>query len=119
VRLICDENVPWPLVSALRDDGHDVFAVMEAMRSEPDTVVLREAVQQQRVLVTFDRDFGEMIFARRSSPPVGVILVRPVLPTLAETILLVRTVIMADFPPIIGNFVVIDRKTRYHPLSSA
>jgi predicted nuclease of predicted toxin-antitoxin system len=116
VRLISDENVPWPLVRALRADGHDVFAVMEDMRSQPDTAVLKAAVDQHRVLLTFDRDFGEMIFARRLPAPPGVIFVRQVPRSLGETIEAVRSIVNADAPQIDGFFVAIDRKTRYHPL---
>jgi len=116
VRLLADENVPWPLVSALREDGHDLVAVLEAMATRPDTDVLAAAVADRRVLLTFDRDFGEMIFARGFRPPPGVVFVREVPRSLAETIAAVRAVLAAPSPRIDGYFVAVDRKARYHPL---
>jgi predicted nuclease of predicted toxin-antitoxin system len=116
VRLISDENVPYPLVRALRQDRHDVLSVFESMRSVSDVAVLEKAVDEQRVLLTFDRDFGEMIFSRGYQAPPGVIFVREVPRSLAETIEAVRTIVSASAPRIDGYFVAIDRKTRYHPL---
>jgi predicted nuclease of predicted toxin-antitoxin system len=116
VRLISDENVPWPLVRALRDDGHDLYSVYEEMRSQSDVLVLQKAVVEQRVLLTFDRDFGEMIFSKGFASPPGVIFVREVPRSLIETIEAVRSVVNAPSPRIDGYFVAIDRKTRYHPL---
>ena len=116
MRLISDENVPRPLVIVLRDDGHDVLSGLEEMRSEPDAVVLAKAVEEKRVLLTFDRDFGEMIFSRGFTAPPGVIFVRQVPRSLQETIEAVRAVVNGPAPRIDGYFVAIDRKARYHPL---
>jgi len=116
VRLIGDENVPLPLLRKLREDGHDVLAVVETHRSIRDEIVLQIAVEERRVLLTFDRDFGEMIFAKGFAAPIGVIFVREVPRSLAETITAVRNVLHANAPRIDGYFVAIDRKARYHPL---
>jgi predicted nuclease of predicted toxin-antitoxin system len=116
VRLIGDENVPWPLVCALREDGHDLLSVFETMRSQSDVEILQKAVDERRVLLTFDRDFGEMIFSKGFTPPPGVIFVREVPRSLEETIEAVRMVVNGPAPRIDGYFVAIDRKARYHPL---
>jgi predicted nuclease of predicted toxin-antitoxin system len=78
VRLISDENVPRPLVNALREDGHDVLSGLEELRSQTDAIVVDRAVKEGPVLITFDRDFGEMIFARGFAPPPGIIFVREI-----------------------------------------
>ncbi len=104
------------MVRRLREDGHDVFAVLEEMRSQPDAAVLQAAVDQHRVLLTFDRDFGEMIFSQGFTAPPGVIFVRAIPRSLAETIEAVRAVMHVEAPRIDGYFVAIDRKARYHPL---
>jgi predicted nuclease of predicted toxin-antitoxin system len=116
VRLISDENVPRPLVNALREDGHDVLSGLEELRSQTDAIVLGRAVKEGRVLITFDRDFGEMIFARGFAPPPGIIFVREIPRSLVATIEAVRAVVNGPAPRIDGYFVAIDRKARYHPL---
>jgi len=61
-RLFADENFPAPSILILREAGHDVQSVAEAAASTADLDVLAMAVAQQRWIVTFDRDFGELIF---------------------------------------------------------
>ena len=116
MRLIADENVPMPLIAALRADGHDVRSVLEEMPSVDDGRVLQEAIDRSCILLTFDRDFGDMIFAQGYNPPLGVVFVRRVPRTLVDTVEAVRDVINAPSPRIDGYFVSIDRKARYHPL---
>ena len=59
----------------LREVGHDVVAIAEVAKGATDDEVLRQALDAKRVLITEDRDFGELVFARGRSSA-GVILVR-------------------------------------------
>lgn len=61
-RLLVNENFPAPALQALRDAGIDVVAVVETMRGAPDDAILAAAREQDRWLVTFDRDYGELVF---------------------------------------------------------
>lgn len=62
MRLLANENVPSDAVNALRESGHDVVWIrMDAPGSRDDDILAR-AREQSRVLVTFDKDFGEMAF---------------------------------------------------------
>lgn len=90
--------------------------MLESMRSVDDRHVLQAAIDTGTILLTFDRNFGEMIFARGHASPPGVVFVREVPRSLAQTIEAVREVINAPSPRIDGHFVSIDRKARYHPL---
>lgn len=59
-----------PSVAVLRKDGYDVLAITETHRSMSDLEILSVAVSENRWIVTFDRDYGELIFARNlPSPP--------------------------------------------------
>jgi predicted nuclease of predicted toxin-antitoxin system len=116
VRLIADENIPAPLVHALRADGHDVLSGIESFRRASDEEVLQRAIDENRVLLTFDADFGRMIFSEHHPAPSAVIFVRIPPPSLDETIERVRRVVNAPTPGVDGYFVSVDRKTRYHPL---
>jgi len=74
--LLCNENVPRLLIQSLRDRGHDVRWVLEENRGMADPAVLEEALSQRRVLLTFDKDFGELVFQRGKGATCGIILVR-------------------------------------------
>lgn len=60
-RFLADENVPLPSIRVLREAGWDVEAVAEFAAGAPDFTVLAHATERGRVLITFDRGFGELI----------------------------------------------------------
>lgn len=76
VRWLANENFPAPSVAVLRAAGHDVLFIAESHASVDDTEVLALARKEGRWLVTFDRDYGELLYARNYAPPPAVILLR-------------------------------------------
>jgi predicted nuclease of predicted toxin-antitoxin system len=85
VKFLLDESADFRLLKHLTDNGHDVTAISRAYpQSLSDMEVLNIAVQEQRILITRDRDFGELIF-RQQQPHHGVILFRLGVAKLAET----------------------------------
>ena len=75
-RLLVDENIPMPSVAYLRDKGFDVLSVAESLPGITDEGILIQADTQQRWILTFDHDFGELIFNQRYLSPPAVILFR-------------------------------------------
>lgn len=75
MNLLTDEGVEWAVVDRLRDDGHDVLYVAELSPGPRDEDVLREANNRGALLVTADKDFGELVF-RQGRVHSGVILLR-------------------------------------------
>jgi predicted nuclease of predicted toxin-antitoxin system len=75
MNLLADESVDKPIVDRLRHDGHDVVYVAELSPSISDDEVLEEANRQNALLVTADKDFGELVF-RQHRVHGGVILIR-------------------------------------------
>ena len=75
-RFLADENVPLEAIRGLQADGHDVVPVLSVCPGAPDEEVLALGAAQQRVVITFDRDFGELVFRRRLPAPPGVIFLR-------------------------------------------
>ena len=75
MRFIADESCDFGVVRALRAGGHEVMAVAEISPRIPDQRVLELAVNQNCVLITEDKDFGELIYAQRRQTG-GVILLR-------------------------------------------
>jgi predicted nuclease of predicted toxin-antitoxin system len=60
---------------ALRDAGHDVKAVADLLPGASDQTVLEFAALEARILITKDKDFGELVF-RFHAQSLGVILLR-------------------------------------------
>lgn len=75
MQLVADESVDYRIISALRDLGIAVFAIIEELPSSNDTLVLELAVDKDWLLITQDKDFGEMIFRMRQKH-CGVLLIR-------------------------------------------
>lgn len=74
--LLANENFPLPSVVLLRERGYDIFAVAETARSISDQQVLSVAVAENRWILTFDRDYGELIYAREAPVPPAVLYMR-------------------------------------------
>ncbi|MBS1221627.1 MAG: hypothetical protein H6R23_1247 [Proteobacteria bacterium] len=75
MKFVADESVDFPIVERLRRDGHSVWAVVEMDAGIADDLVLDHANQQNAVLLTADKDFGELVF-RLKRLNLGVVLVR-------------------------------------------
>ena len=75
MNFLADESCAGPVIRALHDAGHDVVAIVEVAKGATDEQVLERALNEKRVLITEDRDFGELVYARGRSSA-GVILVR-------------------------------------------
>jgi len=63
------------VVACLRDEGHDAVAVVEVMPEADDKEILDHAVAEGRIVVTNDKDFGELVF-RSGWEHRGVVLLR-------------------------------------------
>lgn len=110
MRLCADENLPGDCIAALRAAGHDVCWIREASPGAPDDLVLARARTEDRLLITFDKDFGALVFQQGRRAAVGVLLFRLRLPTAGETAEAV-TRILASRSDWEGHFSVIDERT--------
>jgi predicted nuclease of predicted toxin-antitoxin system len=76
MKFLLDENADFPLVRVIEDLGHEVTAIARHYPSAlKDREVLAIALREQRILITNDLDFGELIFHHRL-PHAGIILFR-------------------------------------------
>src|SRR3954468_1943636 len=75
MRLFADENVARAIVLRLRGLGHDVLYASEVQRGTADADWLTQAEAEGRLILTSDKDFGELIF-RDHLTSHGVILLR-------------------------------------------
>jgi predicted nuclease of predicted toxin-antitoxin system len=76
MRLIANENVSGTVIRTLRERGHDVLSVKESMRAANDETVLARAQSEQRLVLTNDKDFGELAFRYGLPASCGVVLFR-------------------------------------------
>jgi len=76
MRLIANENVSGTVIRTLREQGHDVLSVKESMRAASDEAVLARAQSEQRLVLTHDKDFGELAFRYGLPASCGVVLFR-------------------------------------------
>ncbi|MGF1614852.1 MAG: DUF5615 family PIN-like protein [Gammaproteobacteria bacterium] len=75
MRFLADESCDFAVVRALRSAGHDVVAVRDTDPGAPDEAVIGLALQESRVLLTEDKDFGQLVFASAAGSA-GVIFIR-------------------------------------------
>ncbi len=75
MNLLADEGIDWAVVDRLRREGHDVVYIAELSPSITDEEVLREANDRAALLLTADKDFGELVY-RLGRLHNGVVLLR-------------------------------------------
>jgi len=116
MRILANENVPGDAVTALRAAGHDVLWVRTDAPGSADTAILELAVRESRVLLTFDKDFGELAWRARLPATCGIILLRIPMPPSEAAARVIAEIVSrrADWP---GNFAVIGpNRIRVRPL---
>lgn len=75
MRWLVDECVDAALVTRLRTAGHDAYYIADIASGETDEEVLRRARDDARLLLTEDKDFGELVFRMNMKVP-GLVLLR-------------------------------------------
>lgn len=108
--LFADENIPLTAILALRSAGHDVLAGSEAMPRASDPEVLARAGAEGRLLVTFDRDFGALAIEQALPAPAGILLLRFVPVTPAETAAVLLDLFGDTLFVFNGRFTVVNRE---------
>lgn len=75
MKFFADECCDAGIVASLRIEGHDVLYVLEEEPGLQDEVVLQRAYVERRILLTEDKDFGELVYRLRK-PAAGIVLIR-------------------------------------------
>jgi predicted nuclease of predicted toxin-antitoxin system len=112
MRLVADECVDFGIIRELRIHGVEVFSICEEAGSIQDTDVLSIANEQNIILLTEDKDFGELVF-RLKLPNHGVVLVRMIKSTRQEKIEKVVEIILQHYKQLENAFSLItDEKVK-------
>lgn len=116
MHILADENVPGDMVVALRERGHDIAWVRSDAPGSTDTDVLDRAQAEGRVLITFDKDFGELAFRSELPASGGIVLFRISAPSPSHVVRVAVTALESrtDWA---GHFAVVeDDRIRMVPL---
>lgn len=76
MKFLANENIPFASINKLRRLGFDISSVFEECPGETDLKILKKAFSERSIIITFDRDYGELIYKNKQVPPVGVIYLR-------------------------------------------
>jgi predicted nuclease of predicted toxin-antitoxin system len=80
MKFVVDECTGPTVAAWLGQQGHDVVSIYDVARGAEDDDVLHRAFTDERILITSDKDFGELI-SREKRPHHGVVLLRLVNPS--------------------------------------
>ena len=107
MKWLADENIPNNAIDLLRRSGQEVFTVAGLYPGAPDEQVIQIAVDRQCILLSFDRDHGDLIFSQAVTPPPAVVYLRlyPSSPEVLEKVLL--RIIEMDDSMLNGQFTVV------------
>jgi predicted nuclease of predicted toxin-antitoxin system len=109
VRFLVDENGGLVVPNWLRSLGHEVFSVYESARGIDDDEVIQKAFDENWILISSDKDFGNKVF-REHRPHRGVILLRLENEVSANKIVLLQK-LLAEYPEQLSeNFIVVTEK---------
>ena len=118
MRFLADENIPRDAVTELETAGHDIVWVRTVAPGSKDEDVLALAVREERIILTFDKDFGELAWRTGLPVSTGIVLFRLPMPASTEVgaILASRISERTDWA---GHFTVIEpERVRMRPLAT-
>lgn len=108
MRFLVDECIGPSVARWLRENGHDVISVFEESKGASDEWIIQRAYAEKRIIITNDKDFGEMIF-RRMMPHRGVILLRGGYVGPSKKIAMLKSALSLPEDRILGSFVVVTK----------
>jgi predicted nuclease of predicted toxin-antitoxin system len=116
LKFIADVNVEKAVVDFLRTEGYDVKWIPDFNRRMPDESLLKLANKERRILVTNDKDFGELTFLQRKCSA-GVILIRVKGRKTSDKVKLMEKVLKGHRDKLANHFVVASKtKFRFIPM---
>lgn len=110
MKIVADENVEKQIVDRLRARGHDVFYIAELNPGIDHAAVLLKSSELQAILLTTDKDFGELVF-RQQLHHSGVMLIRLDGLSPNEKAAILKTVFAAYAALLPNQFAVVSRRS--------
>jgi predicted nuclease of predicted toxin-antitoxin system len=119
MRILANENFPEEAVAALRERSHDVAWIRTDAPGCSDREVIERARASARLIITFDKDFGELAFRSKLPASCGIVLFRIAAPSAAHVARAAVAVLesRADWA---GSFAVVEEhRVRVRPLPTS
>ena len=110
LQFLVDESTGIAVIRYLRGFGYDVLAVAEAMPKADDLDILARAVSERRILVTNDKDFGELVY-RSGQAHHGVLLLRLHDKSSAKCVRVVKAILEQYEDQLTSHFIVATEST--------
>ena len=105
MRFVVDESTGGAVADLLRSHGYDVLEVAAVMPQAGDLDILEWAAREGRVVITNDKDFGELVYRLHRSHQ-GVILLRLRDESAASRVRVVESVLERYSDRLSGHFIV-------------
>lgn len=109
-KFIVDECTGPFVATWLKSKGFNVLSVFEAFPGIKDTEILKIAQSEGRIVITNDKDFGEMVFKSRYSHH-GIVLLRLNDERSKNKISVIEKLLTHHSEDLIGNFIVLTENT--------
>ena len=106
---LANENFPLSSIRLLRDSGHLVVSILQEAPGSKDEAILKRAYNERLILLTFDRDYGELIYRHQDLTPAGVVYFRfgPATPSEPAEILI--DILGKTDLSVLGKFTIVER----------
>ena len=106
---LANENFPLSSVRFLREVGHRVVSIIEEAPGTKDKDILERAHTEKLIILTFDRDYGELIYRYQALLPAGVVYFRFAPATPLEPTEILIAVMEKTGLSVMGKFTIIER----------
>jgi len=117
VTFLADENIPYAVIKRLRGEGVEIISVLEEFRGINDEKIIEISSGRRLIIITFDKDFGYLVFRRMVGVPFGVILLRIPLKSPDYIFKMLKWILLESRMKFEQNFVVAtESKVRIVPL---
>jgi len=107
-RLLADENIPRTVVTQLRRKGYDIVSAWELEPDMSDEEVIKLAIRESRIIITFDKDFERIALTKPNITGVILLRIQPLNPQyIANRVLAV----LESVESLYGKLVVVRERT--------
>jgi predicted nuclease of predicted toxin-antitoxin system len=109
LEFLANENFPLHSIKILREKGYQIKSVAEEHQGASDLDILIKAHKENLIIITFDRDYGELIFKNREVKPAGIIYLRFIPETKDEPAQILQEVFKNKSIQLLKKFTVVEK----------